>query len=138
MNQRGFTILELMMVVTIIGVLSMIAITEMSKATNQAYVGAAMNDVQLLRQAIAMYDAEWGVYPQADANNLVSLVAQLVDPNGALYIDPPSGNNFTTFAYSAPAGGDLYGDYQLEVICLDPHATLITVTPEDVSTFRTN
>lgn len=137
MNQKGFTILELMMVVTIIGVLSLIAITEMSKATSQAYVGAAMNDVQLLRQAIAMYDAEWGVYPQADANNMVSLVAQLVDPNGDLYIDPPSGDNFAGLNYTAPAGGDLYGDYQLEVDCFDPHATRITVTPAAVSTFRT-
>lgn len=136
MNQRGFTTLELMMVVTIIGVLSMISITELSKATNSAYVGAAMNDVQLLRQAIAMYDAEWGTYPQADAATVGALANQLVNPDGDPYIDAPSGNNFAVFAYTAPP--DLYGDYQLEVTCHDPHSTQINVTPDDVSTFRTN
>lgn len=131
MNQRGFSILELMMVVVIIGVLSMIAMTEYNKVHNRAYVGAAMNDVQVLRQALAMYDAEWGAYPQNPEADVIAFVGGLVNPDGQPYIDGPSGDNFATFRYDPPAGGDVYGDYTLTVVCNDLHATQITTNGSD-------
>jgi len=129
MSQRGYTLLEMMMVVCVIGVLSMVAMTEYNKVHNRAYVGAAMSDVQLFRKALALFDAEWGTYPRVAAASPGDLAAQLMDPVGQPYVDAPSGNNFEQFHYIPPAAGDEYGNYSMVVICKDHWKTQITVNP---------
>jgi prepilin-type N-terminal cleavage/methylation domain-containing protein len=137
MNQRGFSMLEMMMVVCIIGVLSMIAMTEFNKVHNRAFVGAAINDVQILRKALAMYDAEWGAFPQNPQADVATLLTILVNPDGQAYIDGPSGTNFASFQYTPP--GSLYGDYAITVVANDMHATQITVTSDsDINMVRLN
>jgi prepilin-type N-terminal cleavage/methylation domain-containing protein len=136
-NQRGYSILELLMVVVIIGVLSMVAMTEYNKVHNRAYVGAAMNDLQVMRQSLSMYDAEWGTFPPDAANSVIDLAAMLVDPSGQPYMNRPSSNNFVQFTYVPP--GALYGDYSIIVICKDHWRTQILVHGNhDIETFRTN
>ena len=130
-DQRGYTILELMMVVCIIGVLSMVAMTEYNKVHNRAYVGAAMNDMQALRKAVSLYDAEWGVFPGIVANTADALSAVLLDPSGEPYLNKIPGNNFESFAYVPPAAGDEYGDYAMVVVCKDHWRTQITVHSSD-------
>ncbi len=127
MNQRGFTTLELMMVVVIMGILTMITMTEFFKVHNRAYVGAALSDLQVIRQAMAMHDAEWGYFPPADAGDMQGLIAQLRDPSGQLYLKPPSGVNWNSFTYSAPDPTDMTDDYDLTVVCNDHFNTQITV-----------
>ena len=127
MNQRGTTILELMLVVVIIAILAMVAMTEYFKVHDRAYIGAALNDLQVFRTAISMHDAEFGIFPDQAAGNMMALVVQLVDPSGNPYIDPPSGDNWSSFTYRPPEGGDLFGDYDLTVVCIDHASTQITV-----------
>lgn len=136
-NQRGYSILELMMVVCVIGVLTMVAMTEYNKIHNRAYVGAAMNDLQILRRALTMYDAEWGVFPTEAAATPAALAAMLIDPVGQPYIDEPTDHNFAQFQYQPPA--DLYGDYTLVIVCNDHWRTQITVhSSQDMTIFRLN
>jgi prepilin-type N-terminal cleavage/methylation domain-containing protein len=130
-NQRGYTILELMMVVCIIGVLSMVAMTEYNKVHNRAYVGAAMNDLQALRKAVSLYDAEWGVFPQVAAATSRDLCDVLLDPTGEPYLSKIPGTNFDAFTYVPPAAGDEYGDYSMIVVCKDHWRTQITVHSND-------
>ena len=127
LNQKGTTILELMLVVVIIGVLSMVSMTEYFKVHDRAYVGAAINDLQIFKTAISMHDAEWGIFPPDAANNMIALVNQLRDPFGLPYMDPPSGDNWRSFSYVPPAAGDLVGDYSLIVVCNDHSSTQITM-----------
>ncbi|NUO20233.1 prepilin-type N-terminal cleavage/methylation domain-containing protein [bacterium] len=127
MNQRGVTTLELLMVVVIIGILTMVTMTEFFKVHNRAYVGAALSDLQVIRKAMAMHDAEWGYFPPNDANSMPDLISQLLDPMGQPYLTPPSGDNWNTFSYDAPDPSDLQADYDLTVICNDHFNTQITV-----------
>jgi prepilin-type N-terminal cleavage/methylation domain-containing protein len=127
LNQKGTTILELMLVVVIIGILSMVAMTEYFKVHDRAYVGAALSDLQVFRKAISMHDAEWGIFPPDAANSMMGLYTQLNDPYGLPYIDPPSGENWRSFNYQPPAAGDLQGDYDLTVVANDHSSTQITV-----------
>jgi prepilin-type N-terminal cleavage/methylation domain-containing protein len=127
LNQKGTTILELMLVVVIIGILSMVSMTEYFKVHDRAYVGAAINDLQIFRSAISMHDAEWGIFPPDATNDMIALVNQLRDPSGLPYMDPPSGENWRSFKYVPPAAGDLIGDYSLTVICNDHSSTQITM-----------
>jgi prepilin-type N-terminal cleavage/methylation domain-containing protein len=126
-NQRGVTTLELLLVVVIIGILSMVTMTEFFKVHNRAYVGAAMSDLQVIRKALSMHDAEWGTFPSQGANDMMALVEQLVDPFGLPYITPPSGENWRDFRYTPPDVDDFYGDYDLTVVCKDHFNTQITV-----------
>jgi len=127
MNQRGVTTLELMLVVVIIGILTMVTMTEFFKLHNRAYVGAALSDLQVLRKAMAMHDAEWGYFPDSDANTMQELISQLLDPLGQPYLTPPSGDNWNSFTYAAPDPADLTADYDLTVVCNDHFNTQITV-----------
>jgi general secretion pathway protein G len=126
-GQRGFTMLEMMMVVCILGVLSMVSMTEFNKVHNRAYVGAAMSDAQLLRKVISMYDAEWGAFPNGACDNTNALMTQLVDPFGQPYLNPQTFSNFASFSYVPPAAGDEMGDYSLIVQCKDFYHTQITL-----------
>lgn len=138
-NQRGYSVLELLMAVVVIGILSMVAMTEYNKVHNRAYVGAAMNDLQVMRQSLSMYDAEWGTFPMDPANSVIELAAMLVDPLGQPYMNRPSSNNFDQFTYIPPGGGDIYGDYGIIVMCKDHWRTQILVHGNhDIETFRTN
>lgn len=62
-GQKGFTLVELMIVVAIIGILAAIAIPQFSKYRQRSYNSAALSDVRNLRTDLEGYFAEWQHYP---------------------------------------------------------------------------
>ena len=62
-KQKGFTLVELMIVVAIIGILAAIAIPQFAKYRQKAYNTATLNDVKNLRIELESYYAEWQFYP---------------------------------------------------------------------------
>lgn len=63
MNKKGFTLVELMIVVVIIGILAAIAIPMYSSYTNKSKTKAAQADLKNIFTAIDTYKQEHGVYP---------------------------------------------------------------------------
>ena len=63
-NQKGFTLIELMIVIAIIGILAAIAIPQFSKYRARSYNASAMSDARNLRTDLEGHYAEWSVYPQ--------------------------------------------------------------------------
>ncbi len=63
--QKGFTLIELMIVVAIIGILAAIAIPAYQDYTQRAQVGEAMTLVSAAKTAIAEYAQTNGEYPPA-------------------------------------------------------------------------
>ena len=72
---RGFTLLELMVVVVIIGVLAALIAPAVLERAEQAKVTAARTDVSNLMNALKLYRLDNGRYPSGD-QGLESLVAK--------------------------------------------------------------
>ena|ERR1019366_8721012 len=72
-NRAGFTLIELMIAVAIIGILSAIAIPQFSNSVMQAQEGVTKGNLGAIRSALSIYygDNE-GIYP---ADDLTSLTA---------------------------------------------------------------
>ena len=59
----GFTLIEMLIVITIIGILASIAVPQYSRSVLASREAALKEDLYRLRQAIDQYRADKGVYP---------------------------------------------------------------------------
>ena len=79
--QQGFTLIELMIVVAIIGILAAIAIPAYQDYTQRAQLGEAFTIVSAAKTAIEEYAQTNGAYPDAAA--VADLSLELTDAAGA-------------------------------------------------------
>lgn len=62
-NEKGFTLIELMIVIAIIGILAAIAIPQFSKYRQRSFNASALSDLRNVRTDVEGYYAEWQHYP---------------------------------------------------------------------------
>lgn len=108
-NQKGFTLIELMIVIAIIGILAAIAIPQFSAYRSRGYMAATKSDVKNCYTAAVAYFAD---NPTAAALTLANCEAAGYQETDGVTITVTSGTS-STFALSG-AHSQLAGVYAVD------------------------
>ncbi|RMP09925.1 proteinral secretion pathway protein GspG [Pseudomonas syringae pv. persicae] len=79
-GQDGFTLIEIMVVVVILGILAAVVVPRVLDRPDQARAAAARQDIAGLMQALKLYRLDHGTYPN-QAQSLKALVERPVNVN---------------------------------------------------------
>ena len=89
LNQKGFTLVELMVVIAILGVLAAIAIPRFNESTAKANTARIQADLRTIDSASVQYQADNGKMPtklEDLKNYLTTDTAKLKSPKGGVYL----------------------------------------------------
>lgn len=103
---KGFTLIEVMVVVVILGILAAIVVPKIMHRPEQARVVKAKQDIYAIQNALDLYKLDNGIYPTTE-QGLAALVTQPTSP--------PIPNNWSTDGYLKHIPTDPWGKvYQYE------------------------
>jgi prepilin-type N-terminal cleavage/methylation domain-containing protein len=122
--QRGFTLVEVLIVMMIIALLSTMAIARFIEMRDKSHVAAAAYDLDLVRKLLAYYAADWSTYPVA-ATSYADLQSRLIDSDGNSIGKLPYANTYTFLSYALDADDN----YIMRVQANDNGSTILRATP---------
>lgn len=103
--QRGFTLIEIMVVVVILGVLAALVVPKLMGRTDEARIVAAKQDISTIMQALKLYKLDNQRYPSTEQG----LQALITRPTAG-----PAANGWKTGGYLDKLPKDPWGGaYQL-------------------------
>ena len=79
MNKKGFTLVELLIVVAIIGIIAAIAIPNLLVALQKGKQKATMGDMKTLGTAVESYITDWSFSPGQGAGNAQGPIVDALD-----------------------------------------------------------
>jgi general secretion pathway protein G len=79
-QNRGFTLIEIMVVVVILGILAALIVPKIISRPEQARFTKAKSDIQAIQTALDLYKLDNGVYPSTDQGLLALVERPTSDP----------------------------------------------------------
>lgn len=95
-NSRGFTIVELMIVIVVIAILAAISIVAYTNIQSRAQISRTQSELRQLGQAIQLHQADSGALPTSQ-----QAIRQALEDNGALALgDRPTQHERFVYCYT--------------------------------------
>ena len=112
LGEQGFTLIEVLVVCTLLGVLATIAVPRFTKSVVMANTAKVQADLQILDAAIIMYEAENGEEPSAisDLKEYVTDLENLSPPKGKCKLRTGKVVEITDTAYTIAVAKDADGN----------------------------
>ena len=105
-SQRGFTLIELIIVAALLGVLAAIAIPLYSNFQARARLAKAQADARALASAVGLYSSHMGTLPTT-LTQLTTVVTNAQGQSGGPFMStvPPGPDGWGTYGYTSTASG---------------------------------
>ena len=122
-NQRGFTLIEIMVVVVILGILAAIVVPKFMDKPDEARITKAITDIKGIEQSLGLFKLDNGFYPTTE-QGLAALVNKPTIgripakyPDGGYLKKVPTDPWGSPYVYLAPGS---HGDF--DIISYGPDA----------------
>ena len=102
---QGFTFIEMLVVVTIIGILSAVGVANFKVANQKARDGRRQGDLQEIRAALELYRTDRNAYPLTAA---FPAVGGSLTAGGTTYMSNRPGDPLSDYLYSYTSSGTTY------------------------------
>jgi general secretion pathway protein G len=130
--KRGFTLVEILIVVVILGILAAIVVPQFTEASTEAKENSLRSDLQTLRSQIELFKAQHNDYPPGHGNLAGSTAAVATDfMNQMTFCTDIDGNTDAPPSKQRDAAnGFIYGPY-LERIPINPFNDQVMAAPNE-------
>lgn len=101
--KRGFTLIEILVTISIIGLLTMIGVTNFRVANQKARDGRRQGDLEQIRAALELYRTDEAEYPVS-----ITPGGPIQSSTGTIYMNEVPTDPLSTQNYYYSSNGDVY------------------------------